>query len=52
MKTLWTLLFWAIMLPLAINGLMALKETHPGYASALGVIAIFAFCAAMAVDKK
>ena len=52
MKTAWTLLFWAITITLAINALIILKETHPGYAGALGTIAIVALCAAAASDKK
>lgn len=51
MRTLWTLLFWAITLTLATNALITLAQTHPGAAGGLGTVAIFAFCAAMSLKK-
>jgi hypothetical protein len=52
MKTLWTLLFWAITISLAIAQLITLHETHPVATNWLTVLAIFAFGAAMSLGKK
>lgn len=45
MQTAWRLLFWAIVIPLAITALAAIKDD--GLRGGLGLIAIFALTASM-----
>lgn len=52
MKTLWGLLFWGIMIFLAVNSLLIMKEQHPGYATGLLVLAILSFTAFAFGDFK
>jgi hypothetical protein len=52
MKTLWGLLFWGIMIFLAVNSLILMKDEHPGYAAGLATLALLSFTAFAFGDFK